>query len=79
MTPNITSKLAVLVAASILALSTAAFAANNGGKNGNDGNKDNNGNRDKNASDLWPDHENACAVGNKPPQGANCTNRDDRQ
>ena len=77
MTRHTTSKLAVLTAALVLALSTAAVAANNGGKNGRDGNRDNRGDRDRNVSDLWRNHENACAVGNKPPQGANCTNRDD--
>jgi hypothetical protein len=61
-------------AASVLILSTAAYAGNNGGRGGDRGDR---GGRDHDTSFIWKDHENGCAVGNTPPPGANCTNRDD--
>ena len=63
----------MFAAASLLLLSTSAYAAG-GGK---DGGRDRGGNRD--SAIIWKDHENGCAVGNKPPPGANCTNRDDNR
>jgi hypothetical protein len=73
------SKLVVLAAASGLMLSTAAYARDNGGRGGDRGDRGNNGGRDRDSSFIWKDHENGCAVGNTPPPGANCTNRDDRR
>jgi hypothetical protein len=72
------SKLIILVAASGLMLSTAAYGRDNGGRGGDRGDRGNNG-RDRDSSFIWKDHENGCAVGNTPPPGANCTNRDDRR
>jgi hypothetical protein len=69
------SKLIVLAAASGLMLSSAAYAGNNGGRGGDRGDRG----RDRNSDFIWRDHENGCAVGNTPPPGANCTNRDDQR
>lgn len=71
---NLIPRLAVAAAATALALSTGAYARDNGGRDG--GNRDR-GNRD--STFIWKDHENGCAVGNTPPPGANCTNRDDNR
>jgi hypothetical protein len=75
MQPRAMLKLTALVATSVLMASSTLYAAGNNGKGGKGNNRDN----DRNSSVLWPDHENACAVGNHPPQGANCTNRDDQR
>lgn len=72
------SRLIVLAAASGLMLSTAAYARDNGGRGGDRGDRGNNG-RDRDSSFIWKDHENGCAIGNTPPPGANCTNRDDQR
>ena len=61
----------VLAAALAVASSTTSFAADRGGRDaGNDGigGRD----HDSNAGDVWPEHQNECAVGNSPPPGANC-------
>ena len=62
------------IAALLLFISSGVYAANNGGKDRNGGDRGNN--RDN--SEIWPRHENGCAIGNDPPPGANCTNRNDR-
>lgn len=69
------AKITVLAAASLLALSTATYAAGNGGRDGG-GDR---GGHNKDSAIIWKDHENGCAVGNRPPPGANCTNRDDNR
>jgi len=71
---NLIPQLAVLAAAAALSLSTVAYARDNGGRD--------NGNRNRGDRDselIWKRHENGCAIGNTPPPGANCTNRDDQQ
>ena len=65
--------LAAFVAAAMLAMPAMTFAGDRSGRGG-----DHNGNRDKSHNELlWKRHENGCAIGNDPPPGANCTNRDD--
>jgi hypothetical protein len=71
---NLIPQLAVFAAAAALALSSAAYARDNGGRDR--GNRDRS---DRNSTFIWKHHENGCAVGNRPPPGANCTNRDDQQ
>ena len=64
-----------ILTALALGLSSAAYAANrDGGKNSDGRNTD----RDHRNKEFWPQHENGCAIGNDPPPGANCTNRDER-
>jgi hypothetical protein len=75
---NALPRIATLAAAALLAASSVAYAAN-GGKGGNNGGNGGNANkngRGHNATELWLDRENGCAVGNTPPPGANCTGRD---
>jgi hypothetical protein len=69
------SSIVVLAAASALMLSTAAYARDNGGRGGDRGDRGHN----RDSDFIWKDHENGCAVGNTPPPGANCTNRDDQR
>ncbi len=71
---NSIAQAAVLAAAAALTFSTAAYARDNGGRDG--GNRDRG---DRDSTFIWKDHENGCAVGNTPPPGANCTNRDDQR
>jgi hypothetical protein len=71
---NPIAQVAVLAAATALVFSTAAYARDSGGRDG--GNRDRG---DRDSTFIWKDHENGCAVGNTPPPGANCTNRDDQQ
>ena len=68
--PMIIAIAAVLVSA----LATTAIPASKDGS-GKDGRDGNNKGR-QNADELWLDRENGCAVGNNPPPGANCTNRE---
>lgn len=68
-------KAIALAAVMLSVLASTAYAANNG-KGGNDGRDGNRNNRGHNANELWLDRENGCAIGNRPPPGANCTNRE---
>lgn len=65
-------KFAILLATCVFAFSSAAYAGK-GGRDNNHGN--NNRNMQRNDNWIWPRHENGCAVGEDPPPGANCTNR----
>ena len=69
-----TFKAALVAAACVLAVAANATASDRG-----KGGRDNNRNRD--STEIWKNqrsHENGCAIGNDPPPGANCTNRDNQ-
>lgn len=66
-----TFKITILATMCAVAMASNATAADRG----------KGGNRDRNNTEVWRNqnaHENGCAVGNTPPPGANCTNRDDQ-
>lgn len=68
------SRAAVLAVACVLAAASATVAGDRG-----KGGKDNG--RERSNQFIWKhkwEHENGCAIGNDPPPGANCTNRDDQ-
>jgi hypothetical protein len=66
MKPSTISMLAAIAATFVIALSTAAYASVNGGKEATPISS-------ADAPELWA--SNGCAVGGSPPPGANCSNR----
>jgi hypothetical protein len=73
--------LAAIAATSMIVLSSGtissdAYAANRGDRGTHSDRRDRSERNNRSSDLLWRRHENGCAVGNTPPPGANCTNRD---
>jgi hypothetical protein len=75
MTSDARPRLAILMAATLLMATSGGLTAE--ARDNHQGRHDRSDRRERDNSDLiWKRHENGCAVGNTPPPGANCTNRD---